>query len=218
MTKYGFEYRHYQCENPAALVIYAHGAGAGNQHEFNHQLCNLLCDLGLEVVSFNFPYMQTAYELEKKRPPNTNKILVEHFNTVVSSFTNNTNLPIFIAGKSMGGRIASQLLADGTDCLGAIVYGYPFIPPGKPEKLTQRMAHFEDINKPMLILQGQRDTFGNTNTLKDVSLPKAIELSWVTSGDHSFKPLKSSGLNEQQNIADAATTTKEFISRVLNEY
>lgn len=211
MTEQNLERIIYPAVNAKARVLLAHGAGAGNRHEFMHEFSQLLAEKGIEVISFNFPYMQTVYQLEKKRPPNSNKQLVAHFEQEIDLASG--ELPLFVAGKSMGGRIATQIVADSTQTKvsGCFVLGYPFIPPGKPEKLTERMAHFSAIEKPTLILQGERDTFGGLALLEQISLPKPLKLSWLASGDHSFKPLKSSGLTQQQNIALAAEQAYQFI-------
>ena len=211
----GFERTVFKPKTPIARVLLAHGAGAGNKHEFMQQFAQRLVELNIEVISFNFPYMQTVYDLDKKRPPNTNKILIEHFLSEIEAIPN--DLPLFICGKSMGGRVASQVITQNDIKVKAcIVFGYPFIPPGKPEKLEQRMAHFNDINKPIFILQGERDTFGGLTLLKELTLPSNFELSWVKSGDHSFKPLKSSGLTSFDNISFAAEKTVQFIQSKLN--
>ena len=212
----GLDRKVYSPKQPIARVVLAHGAGAGNQHEFMHEFSTELALLNVEVISINFPYMQLVYELEKKRPPNNNKILVQHFKDELSKVDD--TLPLFIAGKSMGGRIASQVLADELSSelvTGAIVLGYPFIPPGKPEKLQQRTEHFESLKKPMAILQGERDTFGGLSLLSELTLPQLISLYWLKSGDHSFKPLKSSGLNSSDNIKQAAKLTSEFINGLI---
>lgn len=207
----------YKTEKPIARLILAHGAGAGNQHAFMVDFAQSLANRNIEVISINFPYMQLVYELDKKRPPNSNKILLQHFIEEIESA--GETLPLFIAGKSMGGRIASQVLADASSCLNieaGIVLGYPFIPPGKPEKLTQRTEHFNELVKPLYILQGERDTFGGVELLSQLSLPNKISLDWIKSGDHSFKPLKASGLTSSDNIETAVVKTASFIQSFIN--
>lgn len=215
MLKQGLARTIYQSERSIARVLLAHGAGAGNQHPFMHQFSQALLAHDIEVISFNFPYMQTAYEQEVKRPPNGNKQLVAHFAQELADMR--MDLPIFLAGKSMGGRIATQLIAASLpeQVKGGLVLGYPFIPPGKPEKLAQRTEHFPDLTRPVAILQGERDTFGGTELLKSIQLPAQVEVTWIKSGDHSFKPLKSSGLTEQDNILFAADHAAQFIKRQL---
>ena len=199
-----------------ARVLLAHGAGAGNRHEFMESFATQLAEHGVEVHSFNFPYMQVAYEQDKRRPPNSNKQLVSYFQTLVE--TQDGNLPLFIGGKSMGGRISTQIMAEQkmvNQVLGAFVLGYPFMPPGKPEKLPERMKHFTDINNPVLILQGERDTFGNKKLIAQHQLPDNFSVEWLTSGDHSFKPLKSSGVTLEHNIACAVKYAVQFIQSMV---
>lgn len=204
-----------------AIVLMAHGAGAGNQHEFMDAYCSALADKGIKVISFNFDYMQTMYETNKRRPPNSNKQLVAQYIKQIESLDN--TLPVFIAGKSMGGRIASQIAADKDICnklTGCIALGYPFMPPGKPEKIIDRTAHFSQLAIPLLINQGERDTFGSSVTLgterhKTMLSAPFVELSWIPSGDHSFKPLKSSGTSLENNINLAAENSYNFINRLI---
>lgn len=204
----------YQSSNPIARLVLAHGAGAGNQHEFMDTLSKSLCESGIEVISFNFDYMVRQYQEQKKRPPDRQDKLLARFELEIQKAAID-NLPLFIAGKSMGGRMATLYSGEALDKVnGVIVYGYPFIPPGKPEKLQQRMAHFAEATTPVLICQGERDTFGNKSLLQDLSMPKQFELEWITSGDHSFKPLKSSGLDSLDNIQRAAALTTSFIKRL----
>lgn len=215
MSNQGIERITYSADAPKARLLLAHGAGAGNRHEFMDEFSNKLAKKGIEVVSFNFPYMQICYETGKKRPPNANKQLIAHFVKEIEETSQ--DLPLFIAGKSMGGRVSTQVIASSTDTkvTGCIVLGYPFIPPGKPEKLEERVKHFPEVTKPVLVLQGERDTFGGTKLLSELSLPEEFQLTWVVSGDHSFKPLKSSGLTQDENLEFAAIQTANFIDRVL---
>lgn len=212
----GFEFMIFKPERPIARLLLAHGAGAGNKHEFMQKMAAELASHNIEVISFNFPYMQLMYEQESKRPPNSNKQLVAYYSERVKQACEIDDLPLFIAGKSMGGRIATQIMVDSAiydNVNGVAVFGYPFIPPGKPEKYGDRVSHFSDIRKPVLVCQGERDTFGNKAFLTNQTLPSHFELSWIPSGDHSFKPLKSSGLSSEDNIKLAARLTAEFIQK-----
>lgn len=113
----------------------------------------------------------------------------------------------------MGGRMASMLAAETpTIADGLILLGYPFHPPGKPEKLADRTAHFSAITMPTLLVQGERDTFGGRALLDTLTLPNCFETRWIPDGDHSFKPRKKSGYTEQQNreAAVAAITAKTW--------
>jgi len=206
-------------EQPIALMMLAHGAGAGNEHEFMMKLSSQLSQQDVLVISFNFPYMQSMYAEGKRKPPNKSDILIEHFQSEIDA-ARQYSLPIFIAGKSMGGRIATMINAHPSkaDTInGCLVYGYPFIPPGKPEKYEERTTHLYQQISPLLICQGERDTFGNKALLSEKTLFSADEsvgeIAWINDGDHSFKPRKSAGIDVDQNIEQAVLTSTEFIKR-----
>ena len=122
--------------------------------------------------------------------------------------------PLFVAGKSMGGGVATTIL-ESSKALGAIAYGYPFHPPGRPEKL--RIEHFENMKKSLLIVQGTRDPFGKKEEKPQQWLPEHAQLTWLEDGEHSFKPRKSSGRTLEQNIGEAVEATVAFIDTVLSE-
>ncbi len=189
-----------------ATFVFAHGAGAGQNSEFMQLMAEGISQHNIKVLRFNFAYMQLAEELGKRRPPDRADKLLAHFKTVLSEVDH--SLPLFIGGKSMGGRMASMLLQESI-ALGCICMGYPFHPPGKPEKL--RTEHLEVINKPVLILQGERDTFGTREEVATYKLSEKVQLSYLADGDHSFKPRKSSGFTIDGHLNQAITQTAEFI-------
>ncbi|MFT6992341.1 MAG: putative alpha/beta-hydrolase family hydrolase [Paraglaciecola sp.] len=193
-------------QNPVATFIFAHGAGAGQNSEFMQLMAQGICKQNINVVRFNFTYMQLAEDLDKRRPPDRADKLLLHFNTVLSEI--DSKLPTFIGGKSMGGRMASMLLEEST-ALGCICMGYPFHPPNKPEKL--RTEHLLAINKPMLILQGERDTFGTREEVGTYNLSQKVQVSYLIDGDHSFKPRKASGGTLDDNLNLAIKKTVDFI-------
>ncbi len=200
--------------DPQACLVLAHGAGAGKDHEFMQQIAHKLCVHNINVVLFNFPYMQTIKETGKRRPPDKADKLLAHFESVIDKvFEEGSSLPLFIGGKSMGGRMASMLLDNLEQVQGAIALGYPFHPPGKPEKT--RTGHLECMNKPMLIIQGERDTFGTQQEIRKYSLADTIEMAFLSDGDHSFKPRKASGKTQQAHIESAAAIVADFINRQL---
>ena len=99
------------CNSPVARFVFAHGAGAGLEHDFMEQVTALLNKINIEVVRFNFPYMVKRYQDGKRRPPDRMPKLVEVYQSLLSELDN--KLPTFIGGKSMGGRVAtisSQLM------------------------------------------------------------------------------------------------------------
>ena len=121
---------------------------------------------------------------------------------------------LVIGGKSMGGRIASHL-SKLDKVVAMACLGFPFHPPGKPDKYKGQ--HLTELDKPCLILQGERDTFGKREEFADFDLSDSICVDFIPDGDHSFKPRKSSGYTEQQNIALIVEKLSVFIKKVLNE-
>ncbi|KJY80324.1 alpha/beta family hydrolase [Vibrio nigripulchritudo] len=186
--------------------LFAHGAGAGMEHEFMEQVAKGLSGLGIRVVRFNFPYMVKRSEDGKKRPPDRAPKLLEAYQTILEDQANGK--PVVIGGKSMGGRMASLMseseLVSGITCL-----GFPFHPPGKPE--NYKGDHLATIAKPTLILQGERDTFGKKEECADFAFSKNVELTFIPDGDHSFKPRKSSGHTQDSNIELAVSHLERFI-------
>ncbi len=193
------------------LFIFAHGAGAGMEHDFMSAVANGLVEQGIRVVRFNFPYMVKRAEDGKKRPPDRAPKLLEAYVEVITHFTNQ---PVVIGGKSMGGRMSS-LLAENELVAGMACLGYPFHPPGKPEKY--KGEHLAAIEKPTLILQGERDTFGKKEEFEHFALSEQVRVIFVPDGDHSFKPRKSSGYTEAENIELAVKHLADFIKEVNSE-
>lgn len=191
---------------PVATFVFAHGAGAGQNSEFMQLVAEGISQQNINVLRFNFGYMQLAEELGKRRPPERAEKLLAHFERVLSEV--DPSLPIFIGGKSMGGRMASMLLQEST-ALGCICMGYPFHPPGKPEKL--RTEHLQQINKPVLILQGERDSFGSQQEIASYDLSAQVQLSFLADGDHSFKPRKASGYSLDAHLKQVINGSAEFI-------
>ncbi|AVF94435.1 MULTISPECIES: alpha/beta fold hydrolase [Vibrio] len=193
------------------LFIFAHGAGAGMEHDFMAAVAKGLVEQGIRVVRFNFPYMIKRAEDGKKRPPDRAPKLLEAYEEVIAHFTSQ---PIVIGGKSMGGRMSS-LLAENELVAGIACLGFPFHPPGKPEKF--KGDHLANIEKPTLILQGERDTFGKREEFDDFVLSSQVKVSFLPDGDHSFKPRKSSGHTEAGNIDLAVEQLAAFIKEVHRE-
>lgn len=176
--------------------------------DWMNAVTELIADAGYQVVRFEFPYMAERRETGKKRPPNTQNILLETWRAVIDDLGADT---LVIGGKSMGGRMAS-LVADEMHVRGLICLGYPFHPPGRPEKL--RTEHLADLATPTLICQGERDPFGTTSEVPDYQLSKAISVHWLADGDHGFKPRKKSGYTEDQNLRSAADTIVAFMEKL----
>ena len=197
-------------DNPITF-IFAHGAGAGMDHEFMQSVAKGLAFKGIRVIRFNFPYMIKRAEDGKRRPPDRAPKLLEAYQEVIEQVDADK---LVIGGKSMGGRMASHLSE--VDKVAAMAcLGFPFHPPGKPDKY--KGEHLAELQKPCLILQGERDTFGKREEFADFDLSDSIRVEFIPDGDHSFKPRKSSGYTEQQNIALTVDKLSAFIKEVLNE-
>ncbi|NAZ46674.1 alpha/beta fold hydrolase [Vibrio toranzoniae] len=196
--------------NPITFV-FAHGAGAGMDHEFMQSVAKGLAFKGIRVIRFNFPYMIKRAEDGKRRPPDRAPKLLEAYQEIIEQCDADK---LVIGGKSMGGRMASHLSE--LDKVAAMAcLGFPFHPPGKPEKY--KGEHLAELTKPCLILQGERDTFGKREEFADFNLSGSIRVEFIPDGDHSYKPRKSSGYTEQQNIALTVEKLSAFIKEVLNE-
>ncbi|NIY76260.1 alpha/beta hydrolase [Thalassospira sp. HF15] len=192
-------------ENATHTIVLAHGAGAAMDSPFMNEMVGELAKAGLRVVRFEFPYMAKRRIDGKKRGPDRAPVLIEFYGDVVRQLGGPEKL--IIGGKSMGGRIAS-MVADDLGVAGLVCLGYPFHPPGKPENL--RTEHLETLSTPTLICHGTRDPFGKPNEIAGYTLSDHIGLHWVEDGEHDFKPRKSSGRTQSQNIAEAALAIAQF--------
>ncbi|MGE3805154.1 MAG: alpha/beta fold hydrolase [Gemmataceae bacterium] len=191
--------------NARATIALAHGAGAAMDSDFMNAFAAGLAKHKLRVVRFEFPYMAARRQRGKSGPPDREPVLRQTWHAVVAELGTKN---LFIGGKSMGGRIAS-LVADELEPVGLICLGYPFHPTGKPDKL--RIAHLEGIRTPTLILQGERDPFGTKDEVSHYSLSSSVKLCWLTDGDHSFKPRKSSGATQEDNWRQAIEAIASFV-------
>jgi len=191
------------------VLLLAHGAGAPMDSVFMNGMAGLLADLGVHVVRFEFAYMAARRTDGKRRPPPPMPGLIEEFQQVMSGIG---ACSLFIGGKSMGGRVASMIAADprfNGVISGLVCLGYPFHPPGKPEKL--RTQHLASINCPGLTVQGERDPFGNAADLSGYELPPQMDVFWCPLGNHDLVPPKKSGLTARENWALAAQAVSGFI-------
>lgn len=190
------------------VLVLAHGAGAPMDSPFMATMADGLAERGISVVRFEFPYM-AARRHGKGGPPDREPILRATWAAVIEKLGDGRRL--FIGGKSMGGRIAS-MMADELGARGLVCLGYPFHPPGQPEKL--RVAHLATLLTPTLIVQGERDPFGTREDVASYVLSPAIELHFLADGDHSFEPRKRSGRTTEQAWAEAIERIATFLGRV----
>ena len=200
-------------EAPLRLLL-AHGAGAPMDSPFMAAMATGLAERGWQVLRFEFPYMAKRRLSGRGSAPDRLPKLLEAFREQVALA--GEGAPLLIGGKSMGGRIASLLvdeLAASAGVRGCLCLGYPFHPPGKPLQL--RTEHLAGLVSPTLILQGERDSFGKPAEVETYALSTAIQLEWITAGDHSFKPTVSSGRSEAGNWALAVERMEAFMAARL---
>jgi uncharacterized protein len=202
-----------EAARPAVLVL-AHGAGSNQRHPFMSSIANGLSTRGLDVVTFNFLYTE-----QKRRVPDRMPQLVACYRAVITAVRlaavqqglvrAGAAGRLFIGGKSMGGRAATHVAAEdpALSISGIVLLGYPLHPPGRPDK--PRDAHLPDVKRPMLFVQGSRDTFGTPSELKPVlgSLEPLPTLHTVDGGDHSFKISGKDARNRQAAVYDDIQTT-----------
>ncbi len=193
----------------APLVVLAHGAGAGMDSPFMATIAAGLAARGLTCVRFEFPYMVRRRATGTKRPPDRAPVLLNAWRRVIEVLGENRRL--VIGGKSMGGRIASMIAAEGREpaVAGLVCLGYPFHPPGRPQ--TPRIDHLKDLAVPTLIVQGTRDPFGTRDEVTGYPLSPAIRVHWIGDGDHGLVPRKRSGFTWEANMADAADAVAGFV-------
>ena len=218
-------------ERVGTTIILGHGAGAGQLTPFMRLFANGLSSRGFDVLTFNFHYMDQG-----RKVPDRNDKLELCYRAVIDGAATHKKLKgnrIVIGGKSMGGRIASQVAADFANhpnaedtsggipdtwlrpaLTGLVFLGYPLHPPGKPEKM--RDAHLKDIKAPMLFIQGSRDAFGTADEIR--SLIKRLKLpamlNEIESGDHSLKVPRSGGVPQTVIYEDSL----DQISNWLRSY
>jgi predicted alpha/beta-hydrolase family hydrolase len=207
-------------DRAGVCLILAHGAGANQMSPFMVRFASALAASGIDAVTFNFLYSEA-----RRRVPDKNDKLEACWRKVIEAYHDGVfgrraaDDALFIGGKSMGGRIASQVAASiafsgevgfrfaaenastqkaSTDVAGLVLLGYPLHPPGQPDKLRTR--HLPSIRAPMLVVQGSRDAFGTPDELRPVleRLTAPTDLYVVDGGDHSFKVAKKAVPNQEQ--------------------
>ena len=172
---------------PRAALVLGHGAGAGQRSTFMVDFARGLSALGIDVITFNFLYTEQGRRIPDRAPAleSCYRAVIDRVRAEVES----AQQSLFIGGKSMGGRIASQVAAADAalPIAGLVLLGYPLHPPGKPDQ--RRDKHLPAIARPMLFLQGTRDAFGTPAELAPLvdALQPPPALHVVAQGDHSFK-------------------------------
>jgi uncharacterized protein len=195
-------------------VLLAHGAGADMRAATLTTVADALADAKVPSLRFNFPYRAAG-----RRGPDRAPVLEAAVREAVAELARRTKLPperLVLGGRSMGGRICSMVAAE-TGALGLVLLGYPLHPPGKATQL--RVEHFARLRMPTLFVSGTRDAFGTPTELRRHAkkLKGPVSFHWVETGDHGFKPLKSSGLTVDAVLAEVAGAVVEFVTGITNE-
>jgi uncharacterized protein len=199
-------------DNPRAMLVFAHGAGAGMKHPFMTAVCERLAARGIATFRYQFPYMEN-----KTRRPDPKPILYSTVRAAVeAAWSHVKGVPLFAGGKSMGGRMTSQAQAekelDGVS--GLVFFGFPLHPPGKPS--IERAEHLGDVGIPMLFLQGTRDTLAGIELIQTVTkkLGRRATLYIVDGADHSFHVLKSSGRNDDEALDEIVARADQWMTLI----
>jgi predicted alpha/beta-hydrolase family hydrolase len=191
---------------PAAVVLIAHGAGNDMEHPLLVSLGDDLATAGYRAIRFNFPYAE-----RKLKTPDTQDVLEETWQSVYDFVIARSGAKppgVFTAGKSMGGRVASEMLAKGVlRADGMVFLGYPLHPPGRQDKCRDR--HLYEISVPMLFFVGTRDPLCDVNSLKRVlsRLSPRPTLEMIEGGDHSFEPPEAFATSRIQTYQKIAAKT-----------
>jgi predicted alpha/beta-hydrolase family hydrolase len=194
------------------MLLFAHGAGAPMDSGWMSAMAGKLAERGLRTARFEFDYMAARRSGLRKPPPRAERLLDE-YRAAVRELEPNGRL--LIGGKSLGGRVASMIADESRDAgliVGLVCLGYPFHPPGAPDRL--RTAHLEALRCPALVCQGTRDPFGTREEVAGFRLSPALEVKWFE-GDHDLKPRKADGVTLAGNQAAVAAAIADW-SEALN--
>jgi predicted alpha/beta-hydrolase family hydrolase len=195
-------------QDAAALLVLAHGAGAGMAHKNMQATADAFGRRGIGTLRFNFPFIDAGRSRTDPQPVATAAI-AEAFREA----RERTALPVWLGGHSFGGRMASHAVLDhGLDPAGLIFCSFPLHPAGKPD--TRRAAHLPLLRPPLLFLSGTRDALAEAPLLEQVvaSLPTA-ELHWLDTADHGYRVLKRTRVSPEGVFDEMARVAREFIDR-----
>ena len=192
------------------VFVCAHGAGGNMNDRGLVQTANALRERGLGVVRFNFVYKE-----KKSGRPDPMPRLKECYAAVVARARQELNpKTLIIGGRSMGGRAASMLAADGFECDGLLLLAYPLHAPGRPDQL--RDAHLPAIKVPVICFNGTRDPFCTPSLMEEVlkRVTTKWEMHWVEGADHSFHVPRASGKTDVQVVAEIADASRAWLSGI----
>jgi predicted alpha/beta-hydrolase family hydrolase len=198
--------------NPKQLLVLGHGAGAGMNHPFMETLAGELATLNVATLRYQFPYM----EEQRRIPDQPNTLTATVAAAVRTAGEQAPDLPLFVGGKSMGGRMTSEAAAQDLleEVEGLIFFGFPLHPPNRPG--IKRADHLAKVKMPMLFLQGTRDTFADLKLLRPIcaKLARRATLHIIETADHSFHVLKSSARTDPEVLRDLAKTAAAWAQQI----
>ena len=196
-------------DNAQALLVLAHGAGAGMRHHFLEHVAVKLAAAGVATLRYQFPYME-----KRVKRPDPEAVLLETVRAgIVAAKKLAGGLPLFAGGKSMGGRMTSLAAARQplAEVRGLVFFGFPLHAAGKPG--ADRGSHLSAIDAPMLFVQGSRDALAELRLLKPLcaKLGTRAELYVIEGGDHSFHMLKTAGRSDDDVLDDAVEKAAQWM-------
>ena len=195
-------------EKSLCIMTFAHGAGAGMNHSFMVTLSQLLAEQAIATMRFNFPFSEN-----KKGRPDTPAVAHQAIEAAIQKAQKLfPALPLFVGGKSFGGRMTSQYLSAHPDATikGMLFYGFPLHPPGKPS--TERAEHLKGVKTPMLFFQGTKDELATWKLIEATcsSLPLAT-LVKIDGANHAFKAGK------QDILQLLAESSRDWIEKIIKK-
>ena len=200
-------------QDPRCLYVLAHGAGAGMRHPFLERVAQELADRSIATFRYQFPYME-AGEPRTDSPPVIEATVVAAVNAAADTLP---GPPLIAGGKSFGGRMTSYTASDKwlPGVRGLVFLGFPLHAPRRPA--IKRAEHLDQVQMPLLFLQGTRDEFAQLDLIRGVCerLGPRARLHVVEGADHSFKVLKRSGRTESEVMAELADTIRDWATTLL---
>ncbi len=200
-------------EEAVAMLVMGHGAGAGMRHRSMEATAQTLAAKGIGTFRYHFPYMEKG-----RRFPDPLPLRLATVGAAIAEAGRlHPELPLLAGGRSMGGRMSSTWVAEnpGSGLAGLVFFAFPLHPPGKPG--TARARHLNDIDVPMLFLQGTRDALADLSLIEPAcgALGARAQLHVVEGADHSLRVLKRSGRSDDEVLDEIGDATRRFVERCL---
>jgi uncharacterized protein len=200
----------WQCPQGArAVVVLAHGAGAGMRHRNMQAIADALERRRIGTLRFDFPFIEAG-----RKRADSREAAIAAITEAYASAAARTELPLYVGGHSFGGRMGTHAAADGAvEPRGLVLYSFPLHPAGKPG--TERARHLGAIRRPMLFVSGTRDALAEGTLLEPLiaTLPRA-ELHWLAMADHGYRVLKRERGTTADVFDELAEATRAFIDRI----